>query len=103
MIKQPLDPHTIFEVQSIVRDLMKDKVCSLESQSDETASVMPTYSKQLLHAAREMNQMQLEVFLLLHQVWDEACTALAAEHRGHIETPELPELAPVSPVEVVTD
>ena len=96
-----LDPHTVHEVQMMIRDLMKNKVCELESQAAEVAEQMPAYSKQLMHAAREMDAMQLQTFLLLHDVWDAACTSRVVEAKGVVEKPALPNLTPLFPVEVV--
>lgn len=87
----------------MVRDLMKSKVCELESDAAELAADMPAYSKQLMHAARELDAMQLQTFLLLHDVWDAACTSMVAEVKGQIDKPELPDLTPTVPCEVVTD
>ena len=102
MTNQPLlDPHTIHEVQMMVRDLIKDKVCELESQAAETAIGMTNYSKQLAHAARELDSIQLEIFLLLHDIWDDACTSMIAEHHTTITRPSLPQITPLSSVEIV--
>ena len=98
-----LDPHTVHEVQMMVRDLLKDKVCELESQAAEVAEQMPAYSKQLLHAAREVDNMQLQTFLLLHDVWDASCESVLVEMKGRIDRPELPDLTPTVPCQVVTD
>lgn len=87
----------------MVRDLIKNRVCELESQAMKVADASPTYSKQLMHAAREMDSMQLQVFLLLSKVWDDSCSSVIAELEGHVATPSLPQLTPLSKAEVVTD
>ena len=102
MTNQPLlDPHTIHEVQMMVRDLIKDKVCELESQATQFANDMPAYAKQIRHAARELDNMQLQTFLLLHDIWDDACTSMIAEHHTTITRPSLPQITPLSSVEIV--
>ena len=98
-----LDPHTIVELQSMIRDLIKSKVCELESQAAEVATEMPAYSKQLLHSAREMHAMQLEVFFLTNTVWNDSCEEVMVELKARIDKPELPDLTPVVPVQVVTN
>ena len=99
--KSKLDPHTVIEIQMMVRDLIKDKVCELESQAAETATGMTNYSKQLAHAARELDSIQLSIFLLLHDIWDDACTSMIAEHHTTITRPSLPQITPLSSVEIV--
>ncbi|MDB4336928.1 hypothetical protein OAA10_00285 [bacterium] len=97
-----LDPHSIHEVQMMIRDLMKDRVCSLESEAALLADDMPAYSKQLMHAAREIDNMQLSVFLLLHDVWDAACTQRCqVAQQPSINRPSLPQITPLSNVDVV--
>ena len=98
-----LDPHTVHECQMMIREIIKDRVCSLESEAALIADDMPAYSKQLNHAARELDAMQLQTFLLLHDVWDAACTSMVTEVKGVVEKPSLPNLTPVCPVEVVSD
>lgn len=104
MTNQQLHPHTIIEVQTMVRELIKNKVCELESQSDDAhANGFNEQARQIVHAARELQFMQHQIFMLLHEVWDESCTTVIAEHEGHIATPQLPQVTPVSPVEVISD
>ena len=96
MTQTALDPHTIHTVQMMVRDLIKDKVCELESQASEVAADMPHYSKQLAHAARELDHIQLSVFLFLVDVWNES-----TEQQLRITRPQLPQVTPLSQTEVV--
>ena len=90
---QPLDSHTIIEIQSMISDLLANKVCELESDASEAT---PTKSKQLECAATQMDFMKREIFLLLHEVWDQSI-----EEQLRIHRPTLPEITPLSKVEVV--
>lgn len=93
-----LHSHTIVEVQSMVCDLLKDKVCQMESDAADASAADRHHRAELLMAtAHELQFIQREVFLLLHEVWDESI-----EHQLRVTRPELPQVTPLSQTEVVS-
>ena len=92
-----LDSHTITEVQSMVCDLLKNKVCQMESDAaDASAADRHQRAELLMATAHELQFVQREVFLMLHEVWDQSI-----EQYLSITRPQLPQVTPLSKVEVV--
>ena len=81
----------------MVCDLLKDKVCQMESDAAEASAADRHHRAELLLAtAHELQFIQREVFLLLHEVWDESI-----EHQLKITRPTLPVVTPLHDVEIV--
>ena len=92
-----LHSHTIVEVQSMVCDLLKNKVCQMESDAADASAADRHHRAELLMAtAHELQFIQREVFLLLHEVWDQSI-----EQHLSITRPQLPQVTPLSQTEVV--
>ncbi len=92
-----LDSHTIAEVQSMVCDLLRNKVCQLESHAADASAADRHHRAELLTAtAHELEFIQREVFLMLHEVWDQS-----VEQYLSINRPQLPQVTPLSQTEVV--
>ena len=92
-----LHSHTIAEVQSMVCDLLKNRVCQMESDAADASAADRHHRAELLMAtAHELDFIKREVFLLLHEVWDESI-----EQQIRITRPQLPQVTPLSQTEVV--
>lgn len=97
------DLSSINELQSVIDSVIKSKVCELEMDAmNASEQGFHDQSKQIKHAAREVELLRWKVHSTFSAVFMDSLDAMFPSLKSEkVASVELPNLTPLSPVEVV--
>lgn len=89
----PIDLNSLVQLQKLIDDFLKDRVCHLENDAARMTDIeFHESARQLSHAARELNFTRRDLWMLLNNLFLDGLEEWVVESAGSISKPSLPQI-----------